>query len=591
MDSHSAGQVAQRETRWPMWVGLVLLAGVFAIYLLTLAPGVLGGDPGEYQFVPYILSMPHPTGTPLYILLSKAWSALPLGPSVAWRLNLLGAISAALAVFVTYHCAYLLVQRIVPALAAALALAYGITFWEQATMADKYAFNALMVALVIYLTLRWGRSRSSTTLYLLALTCGLSLSHHRTAVLFAPSLLGYVWWYERGELWRDKRRLLRLAVLLLAPLLLYLYLPWAERRNLPPAMWHPDSLGQWGVALYDEGWLKEIRVVPAQQLETLGFYVRTLATDFSWIGALLGVAGLVWQVRRRWPDALFLLVNFLLQALLSANYHVPRRWVFFIPSFVIFALWLGEGLGLVWLGAEHLRARWKRAGLAAMVILGVLMLALPLANFRQRYEPHRQAHLGAGVLDVWRQTLKSGEMGDRVGLAIAAVDPGAIIVTDWEQATPLWYYQRVEGLRPDVEIIYPAERLDEAAASGRPLYIARNHPGLADTWHPSSRGPLIALNDEPVRELPAGTESHGIQLGDTIELAGFAYGEAEYYPSTVVPLTLYWRALEAPAYDYSVSIRLFDDTGQELYKVDSQHPVLGTYPTSLWSAGEVVGDY
>jgi hypothetical protein len=26
-------------------------------------------------------------------------------------------------------------------------------------------------------------------------------------------------------------------------------------------------------------------------------------------------------------------------------------------------------------------------------------------------------------------------------------------------------------------------------------------------------------------------------------------------------------------------------------KVDSQHPVLGTFPTSLWMAGEVVSDY
>jgi hypothetical protein len=59
----------------------------------------------------------------------------------------------------------------------------------------------------------------------------------------------------------------------------------------------------------------------------------------------------------------------------------------------------------------------------------------------------------------------------------------------------------------------------------------------------------------------------------------------------VVPLTLYWRALSVLAHDYSVSLRLFDAAGQEIFKQDSQHPVLGTYPTSQWSAGEVVGDY
>jgi hypothetical protein len=75
------------------------------------------------------------------------------------------------------------------------------------------------------------------------------------------------------------------------------------------------------------------------------------------------------------------------------------------------------------------------------------------------------------------------------------------------------------------------------------------------------------------------------------ELAGVTAGATSTYPGTVVPLTLYWRAIQAPAHDYSISLRLFDAGGQEVFKVDSQHPVLGTYPTSRWTAGEVVGDY
>ena len=79
------------------WAWIPLLIVLLAVYLRTLTPGVVGGDPGELQFVPAILSMPHPTGTPLYILLGKLWSMLPLGPTVAWRMNLLAAVSAALA--------------------------------------------------------------------------------------------------------------------------------------------------------------------------------------------------------------------------------------------------------------------------------------------------------------------------------------------------------------------------------------------------------------------------------------------------------------------------------------------------------------
>ena len=59
----------------------------------------------------------------------------------------------------------------------------------------------------------------------------------------------------------------------------------------------------------------------------------------------------------------------------------------------------------------------------------------------------------------------------------------------------------------------------------------------------------------------------------------------------MLPLTLHWRALQQPPHDYSVSLRLLSGTGGQLAQVDSQHPVLGTYPTSRWTAGEVVSDY
>jgi hypothetical protein len=38
-------------------------------------------------------------------------------------------------------------------------------------------------------------------------------------------------------------------------------------------------------------------------------------------------------------------------------------------------------------------------------------------------------------------------------------------------------------------------------------------------------------------------------------------------------------------------VRLFDGGGGQVYQVDGQHPVLGTYPTSRWAAGETVSDY
>ncbi len=581
-----------QDTARLLLVAGLLFVAILLLYGLTLAPGVAGGDPGELQFVPAILGLPHPTGTPLYVLLGKAWSMLPFGPSVAWRMNLLAAVSAALAVTLTFWAAYTLVGRIAPALGAALFLAVGVTFWEQALLADKYAFNALMVALVLGLALAWGRNRSPAALNALALAYGLSLAHHRSMLTFAPALLGYIWWYERSALWRDRQRLLRLAALCLLPLLLYLYLPWAAARNLPPGAWRLQTPHDWLVYFLDPGYTSQVIIDAGDLGQRLAVYGQVLVQDFGWAGVALGWFGLGWLLWRRRPEAVLLLAIFAVQVALTANYRVPRHWVFFLPSFIIFALWIGGGLAAIWQGAERIvRRRAPHLARATLAALAVLMLLWLLLAAPARWQPLRASHLGAGVLDPWRQTLKSGLMADRLGRAIADVAPNAVIVGDWEQATPLWYVQQVEGLRPDVQIVYPVERLDEAAGWGRPLYLARTVADIADRWRPASAGPLVALLDEPRFAAPDDSRPIGLDFGGVIELAAAAPATAAYRPGQVAPLTLYWRVLRQPTVDYSVSLRLLDAAGSPIAQVDSQHPVLGMAPTSRWQPGQVVADY
>ena len=124
----------KRHTSLTFAVPILLFLGVLELDPLTLSPGMLGGDPGELQFVPAILGLPHPTGMPLYVLLGKAWSLLPLGHSVAWRMNLLAAVSAVLAVVLVFRTVYALVGKAFPALGAALLLAVGATFWSKRSL-------------------------------------------------------------------------------------------------------------------------------------------------------------------------------------------------------------------------------------------------------------------------------------------------------------------------------------------------------------------------------------------------------------------------------------------------------------------------
>jgi hypothetical protein len=157
----------------------------FAVYLATLSSGVLGGDAGELQFVPPILGLPHPTGYPLQVLVHKLWSYVPIG-SVAYRLNLLDAGFAALTVGLVVAVGQALSGRWGPAVAGALALAFGELWWSQAVRGDKYALNGLFLAIVLLLFVRWRAEPRPGRLVALALVYGLSLAHHRSMLLAGP---------------------------------------------------------------------------------------------------------------------------------------------------------------------------------------------------------------------------------------------------------------------------------------------------------------------------------------------------------------------------------------------------------------------
>jgi hypothetical protein len=70
--------------------------------------------------------------------------------------------------------------------------------------------------------------------------------------------------------------------------------------------------------------------------------------------------------------------------------------------------------------------------------------------------------------------------------ALDVMEPNAAIVSWWSYSTPLWYAQRVEGKRPDIEIIDDRTRLDEnlggltdvidANLGKRPVYVIRTDP-------------------------------------------------------------------------------------------------------------------
>lgn len=601
-----------------MGVGLA----AFVVYLATLSRGVLGGDAGELQFVPPILGLTHPTGYPLQVLLHYIWSFVPIG-SVAYRLNLLDAGFAATAVGVVVALTRSLGAGHAGAALAGLSLAFGELWWSQAVRGDKYTLNGLFLALVLWLFVRWRSKPTVARLALLAGVFGLSLTHHRSMLLVTPALVVGV--LLSGWRPRSVRELAGLALLVCAPLLLYAYLPWAAARGLPPGSWPINTPTDFVEFLLDRGYTSALRPDAAFQgrlLEEAWVLVRS----FGPLGAALGVLGLLALTLRNRVDALVLALAFAPQAILGAsyllesNYQLPRHWVFYLPGFLIWSVWAGLGYGaaLTWitgrLSALRRPVPYSRL-LPAGMLAAVLLIQAGSAWARGAIMLVR-AEAGAETMDSWRQDLQRSPVAERFGrLAFEAAAPDSVIVCDWEQATVLWYLQRVEGLRPDLTIIYPIERLDAVLAGGvepeRAVYLSRTLPGVESRGVTSSVGPLLKVaNPRPLNGLvsgaggiePAAYEPRAREVFVFFEgglgITSIAFHEPHVRPGGVLPFTIFWNydpfiwgGAGAPREDYAASVRLLGPDGAVLAAHDERHPALGTSPTSRWPAGELVGDY
>jgi hypothetical protein len=93
----------------------------------------------------------------------------------------------------------------------------------------------------------------------------------------------------------------------------------------------------------------------------------------------------------------------------------------------------------------------------------------------------------------------------------------------------------------------------------------------------------------PRRWPEVGGQQTDFRLGDRISLIGYVVSEEAATPGDELHVTLYWRAESASETDYTVFVHLLDAGGQRVSGQDNP-PLNGDYPTSAWSAGDVIAD-
>jgi hypothetical protein len=466
-----------------------------------LMPGVGFWDTGEFQTVLPIMGTAHPTGYPTYVLLGFLANLLltPIGEP-AFRINALSLIAVATAAGATVVLVRRLTGSTIIGIATGIGLALTPLVWSNATRADPHPIHLAFLALLLLALVRWEDGRRELRdgsaidaravdrrLVLAAVLFGLAAGNHSLTLLLVPPIALYVLSVE-PTIWRRWTFVLGcLAAAFGTVALVYLELP-IRSALLPaplvygqPATWN----GFWYIALAEQ-FRGSLGDPFADVSKKVGMLVTLANTQLGLLALVIPPAFII--AARRAPRYMLLTgLTLLITVLFNLAYSNADIDRYFLGPILIVWTWIGilaaelADLAAVLIASLATGPRAasisspvvQRASIAATTVMAIGLLVPAIGDLGNRRD----------------RADRSGETGAASWLeeALPAVGQGAVLVSWWSTSTPLWYAQKVGGLRPDIKIIDDRTMLDEGLGrapdvirrflGSRPVYVIRLEGG------------------------------------------------------------------------------------------------------------------
>jgi hypothetical protein len=429
------------------WLKLLLCAVLFLSALAlyeSMAPKLLssanyGSDGGDFLAAVLTKGIPHPTGYPLYLLLSMIVEKLFFNTAV-WKQVQLSILPSALAVSLLFYITTFFQDKsakyegIIAGVLASVLLATAPLFWSQSVIVEVYTLNIFFIALAViwfFLALKYSKKANHHIfpLILLAWVCGLGLGNHVTYVFIYPLVLIGLWNLIQSK--ANKWCIFLCAVGWLSGLFTYILLPIRAQHH-PLVNWgDPETLSGFLWLLKGGGYSGNVFGIELQEYPArIISWISLLFAQFGIFGMLASIWGIIYakvSSLLKWSTVYV----FFVYSIFAIGYKTNDSLVYLLPSLLIFSLWISWGILTLW------KTRWKKINLG--LILSILIVINLIIVLPARYQAN--APTTADLSQYAQETL-------------AQAPNGAIVYPTTDgQTFALWYYQYGLGIRPDVKII------------------------------------------------------------------------------------------------------------------------------------------
>ncbi|UII76995.1 DUF2723 domain-containing protein [Flagellimonas sp. HMM57] len=204
--------------KWDTILGWFSFAIAFIVYALTVEPTGSFWDAGEYITTSAKLQVGHPPGAPLLQMIGAFFSIFAFGDTtkIALMVNAVSIVSSAFAVLFTFWTITNLTRKLISnkksitnskaiaifgsGLVGALAFTFSDSFWFNAVETEVYAMASLIMALLLWLGLKWTDNleepRGDRWLLLICFLVGLTFGIQFMGFLAIPSI-GLLYYFKK----------------------------------------------------------------------------------------------------------------------------------------------------------------------------------------------------------------------------------------------------------------------------------------------------------------------------------------------------------------------------------------------------------
>ncbi|MCJ7473131.1 MAG: DUF2723 domain-containing protein [Actinobacteria bacterium] len=502
----------------------------FIIYLLTLERKLIGGDTTWYALqIPEMYVMV-PTGYPVFSLLGKLFTFLPLG-DLAFRLNLFSAVFGGLTILFLFLSINRLVEKNLIGIAASLIFAFLYPFWHVATRLEFDTLNSFFIALVLYAAVLYTQVRNRRFLYLFFFCLGLSLTNHPIALFVVPAIFLFVLISDPKIFKRAKTVLLSILFFIL-PLFSYSYLLIRSRQgygvvtDLKKLFYYltgRDISGEiHGGHFFDKPVSEILRLV--------WDYIMIIYNSFGPVLIIIALAGLAYLIKKNWKLGMCSILFIIFNIMVPPLYLPFANDNYVIDSMIIVSVFISFGFLLIFnlsmfafdrslRGQKLLRAdRVIRYFLITSIIITFMLFPISQVSLSYRNLDRSKP---SDIYRFWDQVFRTIEDGASLYVHAFSGNVGIFMARyEYDYKNIGFYYTTW----PE----YTLENAEKDFENGKPVYFVGNHGlfGFAFDYEPAGKYYYIAKYDELLL-LNKITESFKkiIAIDHNIEKNEFDFGE------------------------------------------------------------------